>query len=322
MLRIVTYHRVAPLNDRELLNPRMISATPEVFQQHMRFLSQKYRVVSMENVLAAIDKKAILPKRAVLITFDDAYYDFAEYAWPVLKKLKLPATVFVPTGFPDHPERAFWWDRLYQAFAQTSLSSLETSPIGALPLRPAAVQIDSLKRLQNHIKTLAHEQAMALVDEVCAQLGVEPVVQKSVLSWDELRQLAKEGVALGAHTRSHPIMTRLSKDEIRAEIVASRGDLASEVGDSLPIFCYPSGGHSDGVVEILKQEKCTLAVTTRDSHKNLQHADPFRLRRTNITRKSTLPVFRLRLTRWMTAVDGWRHRNDHRVTAVNANEGQ
>jgi peptidoglycan/xylan/chitin deacetylase (PgdA/CDA1 family) len=291
----------------------MISATPAVFRQQMQFLASQYRVVSMEEVLNAVEKRAALPKRAVLITFDDGYCDFIDFAWPILKKLRLPATVFVPTGYPSRPERGFWWDRLYQAFAQAPQDKLTNTPIGILPMRTPALRLQSLKQMQNHIKSLEHRRAMVLVDDLCDELKAKKIVQKSVMDWDELRKVARDGVTLGAHTRTHPIMTRLSEQEIREEILASRADLAHEIGYALPIFCYPSGGHSEKVIYILKKEKFKLAVTTLDGQNDLQKTNPFRLRRTNITRKTTLPVFRLRLTRWMTAVDGWRHRKDNAV---------
>lgn len=317
MLRIITYHRVAPINHLPNLSPRMINATPEVFQQQMNFLAGKYRVVSMEDVLNAFEKRATLPKRAVLITFDDAYRDFIEFAWPILKKLNLPVTVFVPTSYPNHPERSLWWDRLYVAFNQAALNEITVTPIGVLPLQTPAVRLQSLKRLQNHIKTLEHSQAMSLVDEICRQLSAKKIVQKSVLDWDELRKLAREGVTIGAHTRTHPIMTRLSPQQMREEIVGSREDITREIGDALPIFCYPSGGFNKEIVEVLKTENFKLAVSTIRGHNDLSDTDPFYLRRTNITRRTTLPVFRLRLARWMAAIDNRRHRDNQTIVGTN-----
>ena len=47
------------------------------------------------------------------MTFDDAYCDFADHAWPVFRRLGVPVTLFVATEYPDHPDRAYWWDRLH-----------------------------------------------------------------------------------------------------------------------------------------------------------------------------------------------------------------
>jgi hypothetical protein len=157
------------------------------------------------------------------------------------------------------------------------------------------------------VKTIPHAEAMAHVDEVCARLGNRPVGQESVLSWDQLRQLASEGVTLGAHTQTHPIMTRISLAQVRQEINGSQQDLKREVGNVLPIFCYPGGSHDEVLVRILKEEGFVMAFTALDGHNDLRSADLLRLRRTNISRRTSLPFFRLRLLHLVTYLDMWRH---------------
>jgi hypothetical protein len=90
ILRVITYHRVANLDDDHLLNPRLISATPEVFALQIEHVANNYNAVSIDQVLDVIMNGGQLPDRAVLITFDDAYYDLTEHAWPILKRFQLP----------------------------------------------------------------------------------------------------------------------------------------------------------------------------------------------------------------------------------------
>ena len=172
MLRILAYHRVAEVRDTPALDSRSVSATPEGFAQQMEHLARSYRVVSMPDVLQAIEKGRPLPKRAVLITFDDAYRDFAEIAWPIVKKFHLSATMFVPTAFPGHEERVFWSDALYQAFAATSRMEINIPPLGRLPLLPPDQKRKSLRVVQNHLTITPHFEAMRLVDLLCAELGL------------------------------------------------------------------------------------------------------------------------------------------------------
>src|SRR5260370_8195635 len=101
MLRILAYHRVAELRDTPAVDSRSVSATPEGFARQMEHLARYYQVVSMPEALKAVEKRTPLPKRAVLITFDDAYADFAEIAWPILNQFRLPPTLFLPTASPD-----------------------------------------------------------------------------------------------------------------------------------------------------------------------------------------------------------------------------
>ena len=306
MLRILTYHRVIATNGDTPPVP-LVSATRDRFKGQLAYLVKKYRTLSMEEVLEAAERGTRLPENSVLLTFDDAYRDFAEIAWPLLKSHGLPVTLFVPTGYPGLPKKVFWWDRLCRAFLRTGSTQWQADG-HALPLRSRDERLAGYRTVSLWVKSLAHDEGMALVDGVCQALGEEPGAQSDVLAWPELRRLVDEGVTLGAHTRTHPLLTRLPPERLREEIVGSQEDLKREIGCVLPIFCYPDGAHDERVRTILKQEGFRLAFTTLDGHNDLGQADPLRLRRTNIASRTTLPVFRFRLLRYADYFDRWRHR--------------
>jgi len=131
-----------------------------------------------------------------------------------------------------------------------------------------------------------------------------------------LRCLAKQGVALGAHTQTHPILTQMTPQEVRNEIRGSQDDLAQEIGNVRPVFSFPSGEYDNGVVAILKEEGFKAAFTTLDGQNDLRIQDPLRLCRTNITRRTTPLIFRLRLWRWVSQIDRLRHRRGTPILAT------
>jgi len=330
MLRILAYHRVAELRDTPAVDSRTVSATPEGFVLQMKHLARFYRIVSMPEVLEAVEKGRPLPKRAVLITFDDAYADFAEIAWPILKQFRFPATMFVPTACANQPERALWWDRLYQAFAATTRTEIDVPGLGRLPLGgqvdgksekqiPHCARDDnrekrkSLRAIQNHLTTIPHSEAMRLVDSLCDELGLSRAQGGSVLTWNRLRELAREGLTLGSHTRTHPIMTQATLEQVREEVQGSQEDLQREIGVCLPIFCYPNGNHNDAVVSVLREQGIRLAFTTLGGPNNLGSLDPLRLPRTVIMPRTTPAIFCLRLLRWGIQLDAWRDRKQREV---------
>jgi len=313
MLRILAYHRVSQLRDTLAVDSRTVSATPEGFARQMKCLARFYRVVSMPELLEAVEKGRSLPKRAVLITFDDAYADFVDIAWPILKQFRLPATMFVPTAYPDQPERAFWWDRLYQAFAATSRTQINVSPLGQLPLLPPNQRRRSLRAIQNHVTTLPHCEAMQLVDSLCDELGLSCAQGSSVLTWKQLRELAREGLTLGSHTRTHPIMTHITPEQMREEVRGSQEALQREIGACLPIFCYPNGNHNDAVLTVLRDQGIRIALTTLSGLNKLGSLDPLRLHRTVIMPRTTPAIFCLRLLRLGIHLDAWRDRKQRGI---------
>jgi peptidoglycan/xylan/chitin deacetylase (PgdA/CDA1 family) len=308
VLRIVAYHRVAQFQSNPAVDDRSISATPSAFRDQMQHVAKHYRCISMPELLEAIERRAPLPRKSVLITFDDGYRDFADIAWPILKNLGLPATMFVPTAFPDHPERAFWPDKLYQAFRHTRRTRLTHTPLGSISLLTWEERQHGLRALQNYIVTVTNEEAMRLVDYVCAELIETKIDGGGVLSWNQLRQLARDGVTIGSHSRTHPILTQIAPEEVREEIRSSQEDLKRELGAALPILCYPNGNHNESVAAILRQEGIRLAFTTIPSRDDLNATNLLRLGRTCITPRSSLAIFRARLQRLGMQVDAWRHR--------------
>lgn len=304
LLRVLTYHRVGRPEENPSLDPRQVSATPEVFEQQMHFLADNYNVVHIEQVADAVVNGARLPRKAVAITFDDAYRDVQKYAWPILKKYRLPATVFVPTAYPDQPERSFWWDRLYLAFKTTTRSELSESSLGTLPLKTPQERAQSRKRLQDHIKTLPHKEMMEAIENTCAQLlnGRDSGLN-AVIGWEDLRRLVKEGLALGGHTQTHPILTQIPLEQVRQEVRGALQDLQREIGNVLPVFAYPNGNNNADILNIMKEEGYTLAFTAEGGFNNLNMRHPFEIHRTNITRRTNLRIFRLRLLRWFSYFD-------------------
>lgn len=261
----------------------------------MRYVAENYEPVSVRDVQLYFDEHRPLPPRAVLITFDDAYRDFAEHAWPILKRYHIPVALFVATGYPDQPGKAFWWDRLYAALEQTRVQKVATPFQNPLLLATPQQRTRAFKQLRTYVKSLPHEEALAWVDSFCAQLEVELPAENPVLGWNDLRRLAAEGVTLGAHTRTHPMLNRLSLQAVREEVAGSLRDLRDQLGDVMPIFAYPGGGLTDAVVNVLRDEGVTLAFTTVRGVNRMQTADRLRLKRINVGRLASLAIIRMQL---------------------------
>jgi peptidoglycan/xylan/chitin deacetylase (PgdA/CDA1 family) len=295
LLRVVTYHRIVDPED-EAIYPGVVSATPRGFERQLRALAARFRVISLEEAIAALRGQTALPPRALLLTFDDAYRDFAEHAWPVLRSLGLPSVLFVPTAFPDHPERVFWWDRLYRAFSAARREDRLASAAGMLPLGTAAARGRSFRRVLDRVKRLPHREAMELVARVCSALEPSPAIG-AALGWEELRGLSREGVALCAHTRHHPLLDRIGPDAARAEISGAQEDLRREIGSAPPVLAYPGGRYDRTVLRVAREAGIEVAFTTRRGVNDLRSVDPLLLRRVPVALRTTDALLRTQLLR-------------------------
>ncbi len=305
VLSILTYHRVDEPAARPDLLPSLISASPAAFAEQMAMVARAFDVVSLGDVLDALDRPERLPRRAVLLTFDDGYRDFLTHAWPVLRAASLPATLFVPTAFADDPTRSFWWDRLWAALVGTSRQEPIPTPLGALPVGRAHAATTA-STLRTWLKELDHDAAMAEVDALVGELGEpSPPDQPAVLGWEDLRRLASDGVTLAPHTRTHPLLDRVPLERAVDEIAGSHADLERELGGtaSVPrVLAYPSGAYGGSAPEAAERAGMHLAMTTDRGGNDLRRADRWRLRRINVGGRASTPLVRAQLA-WAGALD-------------------
>jgi peptidoglycan/xylan/chitin deacetylase (PgdA/CDA1 family) len=311
ILRVLTYHRIVEAGDATAY-PGVVSTTPEGFERQLHELVSRFRVISLAEAVAALRGHSVLPPRALLLTFDDAYRDFAEHAWPRLRSQGLPVVLFVPTGFPDRPDRTFWWDRLHRAFASARREDPLRSAAGTLPLATPAARQRSFRRVLDRVKDLPHREAMELVARVCGALEPSPA-EGSVLGWDGLRTLAREGVTLCAHTRHHPLLDRIRPDEVRAEVAGSLADLRREIGAAPPVLAYPGGRYARATLRVVREAGIEVAFTTHRGVNDLRSVDPLQLRRVPVTLRATDALLRTQLLRVAALAGPPRAREERRV---------
>jgi len=105
LLPIAMYHSVAP----SVPEGNRLIVSVKTFERQMEFLKEhKYNVISLEEAGELIGNKKKIPARTLVITFDDGYKDNYTYAFPVLRKYNLPATIFIIVNEVGRPDRLSW----------------------------------------------------------------------------------------------------------------------------------------------------------------------------------------------------------------------
>lgn len=105
VLPILMYHSVA----KSVPPGNRIVVSIQTFERQMRFLKEhKYNVLTLESAADLIKNNKKIPFRAIVLTFDDGYKDNYTYAFPILKKYKFPATIFIIISEVGRPDRMSW----------------------------------------------------------------------------------------------------------------------------------------------------------------------------------------------------------------------
>lgn len=306
---ILAYHRIATPSDPPDLAPTLIDAYPSSFEEQMCYLAARYNVVSSWDLVRALREGKSLPRRAVIITFDDAYRCFKETAWPILRRLGLPVTLFVPTYYPSNPATLFWWDALHRALMLTRHNTIQLRiagnsqrAIGGLrnfPLETPQQREEAYQQLVPIIERLEEAQAARLLDTILEECDVVPNSTPHMLSWEDIAELASEGVAVGPHTRNHTILAQLTPERARAEVAWSWADLQEHISDPLPIFCYPNGkphAINRPAVEAVRRSGLVGAYTMVAGLNRVGRTDPYLMYRVGAVAGESMRRFSMKIT--------------------------
>ena len=234
-LAILIYHRILPSPD-PILHDEIDAAT---FERHMALFAAHFNVLPLGEACARLARTA-LPARAMAITFDDGYADNERIGLPVLKRLKLPATFFVSTGFSSGG--MMFNDVVIEAVrrAPPGLHDLSQLGLDSVQLDGPPSRCAAVDRLIGALKYRRPAERQAIADRLPEALR-SSAPKGAMMTPDQIARLHREGMEIGAHTVNHPILASVSDDEARSEIVTSKRALEEITGSSVVLFAYPNG---------------------------------------------------------------------------------
>jgi peptidoglycan/xylan/chitin deacetylase (PgdA/CDA1 family) len=254
---ILGYHRVAALS----YDPYRLSVAPDVFAEQLELLTRTANILRLSEMLAHLQSGS-MPRRSVVVTFDDGYRDNLTHALPVLERCQAPATVFVIAGALG---QELWWDRLARLVADVDLESLvgyfsparfvfrRSEKSGMYAANGAGLQEGRqrlLDQLYTHLSPVDRIQREEFLQDLESDLGIVRNQNQSdrMMTGDELRQLSASGlVEIGSHSLTHPQLTKLPEAELLREIDHSKSCLEGVLEKKVSAFSYPFGMTSPSV---------------------------------------------------------------------------
>jgi len=273
--QVVYYHRVTDLD------PYWGGVPVQSFRLQMERLGRNFQVLPLEELIHRA-REGRVPPRSMAITFDDGYEDNYENGFPILKKLGIPATIFLATG-GINDQGMLWHDKIFCGFFLAPSSSVRIQG-RQYPLSNTFQRAIALNEFRSFLRQFPYSTWSKRVDQLLLELEVEqgqcwPFVRK--LKWEQIKQMQKSQISFGAHTVTHPILTCLSREDAEQEILESKKRIEQEIGEPVNLFAYPNGGEKDfdrEVKSIIQKLGFSAAVTTIFGG-NSRGTDPFELRR-------------------------------------------
>ena len=275
-LSILIYHRVLDEIDSMLYG--VPSAT--MFSWQAALIARLFNVLPLaEAVNRLVDN--CLPSRAACITFDDGYADNVTVALPILKQHGIPATFFIASGYLNGG--SMWNDTVIESVRRLPNQCLDLSKqgLGIYRLDTIGDRASVAQQLLNRLKYLPWREREDKANYLASLAGFTESMSLMMTS-QQVQQLHAHGMEIGAHTVTHPILSKVDTTVARKEIASGKERLEALIGERIKMFAYPNGKPGQDYqrehVDIVRHLGFTGAVTTAWGVSN-RNTDPWQLPR-------------------------------------------
>lgn len=277
------YHGVANDNNT-VIGENWLHVKASEFMKQMQFLQTRFDVMPFHTVAKMLSigyTPSKMEKPIAAITFDDGYANNYSVAFPILKALGLPATIFLVTDTigKDH---VFWYDKLLSLHKKMPLSEID--------------------KLLDFVKETVHPSLMdSEIDEYLQKAHQIDKLDSSVveafrtMNHAEIIDMVKSKlITFGSHTHKHELLTSLSPDDMVDTLTRSRDVLGSLLGGPPESICYPNGYYTNNIIDLAQGVGYKFGITA-DSGFWTTETNPFKIPRLAVGRDTTFNEFKAML---------------------------
>ena len=279
----VMYHYVRDLEDSRY--PLIKGLSTVDFIKQIEYLHKMYRIISMEEVIYSIDNNRTLPNNSVVLTFDDGYIDHYLNVFPVLDRLGIQGSFFIPVR--PVMERIVLNDNKIQFILSSSDDSMSVINDIKNLLKKDSYFIDDFDNYYKKIaipssydsgdiifikRMLQTELPEGIRNKIVDKLfnkyvGVEESVfsKELYVNEEQVNHMRRNNMHIGIHGYNHSWWSKIDRVQLEKEIDLSL-DFISEIGMDMDNWtaCYPHGSYDKQVVDVLEEKGCKLALTIED----------------------------------------------------------
>jgi len=281
---VLMYHRIADLTT----NPWQMGVSPCNFEQQLKVLQTKYKLISVADLITQLSQKSITPN-TVCITFDDGYSDNYLAAKPLLEKYETPATFFISTHYVEQ-QKSFWWDELERIILSSKrlpsiLSITIDKELFVFQLENDDVLTDELQEkqkiwiwteksptrrcelylaLHRRLKPLPYNELQSIIREIKDWSEYDKVFKEDLpMTNQQLKDIAVQPLFdIGLHTATHSALPFHNREMQFKEIADNEQSLKDNCEKFARFLAYPFGAYNKATISVVKEQKLNAAFTT------------------------------------------------------------
>lgn len=259
---ILMYHRFSH-SDQEILK-----TSQRTFTSHLEYLTKNYKIISLADFAGSLKNGEPIPANAAVITIDDGYDDAYQFAYPVLKKFNIPATLFVVTDFVDG-KCWIWTDKMRCVLLETEHTAIEFEINGKkiiAKLGDKSSRIGAAGKINTELKKMPDAEKDLQINALAEKMNVEipelPTAEFAPINWAQAREMDESVLQIESHTVTHPILPETDSAQLKFELEFSKQKLENVLQKKAKIFCYPNGNNSEREQKAVEAAGYDCAVST------------------------------------------------------------
>lgn len=298
-LPIITYHRVIDTNESYPFDKNLVSCSVATFDHQMQYISKHYNSINFKTLHNWQEGKGNLPKKPIIITFDDGFEDNYSNAYPILKKYGLTATIFVTTENLTTGD-IFWYDYIAYLILNSQIGEFTLDSINKnfvieedQSSRHATLSLllAELKKCPNESRLKAIQEMTDMFGGVYNDASDEIKSLSRPFNWDNCREMHNNGIEIGSHSVTHPILSKIDSKSQHYEIHQSKATIEKHLNTQIDAIAFPNGHTEDYTQSVLREVKAAgynYACTFNKGINKLESLDKFQIARLNIEPKDDL----------------------------------
>jgi peptidoglycan/xylan/chitin deacetylase (PgdA/CDA1 family) len=257
---VLALHRVLPAEQAEESYEPTLTLTDTVFEELLLLLQREFRVVSLSQLLNQPEDTDGCQR--VALTFDDGWSDTYSYAYPLLLRYGLPATVFLCPGLMSDgqmlPEERFV--RIWRWCAKHAHTHLLLRDLRKWGLNGG----ESLVRhtWSQLLKRLALNAKLLMLSHLENTYSVPTGKERRFLTWEEVKIMRRGHISFGSHTMHHSTLTAEYPPTLGEELKRSREAIEFRLQEEIRCLAYPNGSYDRRVIEAARQSGYSHCFTT------------------------------------------------------------
>lgn len=281
-LYISMYHYTRDLQHSRY--PQIKGLDKPLFREQIEFMKSNFNIVTMEQVIEAVQGKAKLPEKALLLTFDDGYIDNYTFALPVLEEFKVQGSFFIP-GKTFSTHQLLDVNKVHYILASANIYELvedvkkemdyyrgrefdyaSTDELFHEYAKENRFDVKETIFVKRMLQTVLPESLRNTISSNLFKkyVGVteEQLAYELYMTEEQIRTMKRHGMFIGIHGYDHYWLGNLSEEQMKQDVSMSLDTLDEFIDRKQWVMCYPYGNYNQNVLDYIKSQGACVGLTT------------------------------------------------------------